>query len=131
MPNPGPHQLARDRIDVSLVQCGWTIQDKRTNNLYASHGIAIREYQIDFDLADSILFIDKKPVGVIEAKRPVCSSLVVMKMMSNMFSYLECADHQCNSVKKKFNFEQKLSISDGQQGRSIKRMDLFTRGDYY
>ena len=70
MPNQSPEQLARDRIDAALVQCGWTIQDKKKINLSTSLGVAVREYQTDTGPADYILFVDKKPVGVIEAKRP-------------------------------------------------------------
>lgn len=70
MPNQNPEQLARDRIDAALRQCGWTIQDKKKINLSASLGVAVREYQTDTGPADYILFVDKKPVGVIEAKRP-------------------------------------------------------------
>ena len=69
-PNQSPEQLARDRIDAALVQCGWTIQDKKKINLSTSLGVAVREYQTDTGPADYILFVDKKPVGVIEAKRP-------------------------------------------------------------
>ncbi|HZV69326.1 MAG TPA: type I restriction endonuclease [Saprospiraceae bacterium] len=69
MPNQSPEQLARDHIDASLVQSGWVIQDKKKFNLSAAPGVAIREYQTDTGPADYILFVDKKPVGVIEAKR--------------------------------------------------------------
>lgn len=69
MPNQNPEQLARDRIDATLRQCGWTIQDKKKINLTAALGIAVREYQTDTGPADYILFVVKKPVGVIEAKR--------------------------------------------------------------
>ncbi len=67
--NQNPEQLARDRIDTELIQCGWVIQDKSKINLSASTGIAVREYQTDIGPADYVLFVDKKPVGIIEAKR--------------------------------------------------------------
>ena len=70
MPNQNPEQLARDRIDAALRQCGWTIQDKKKINLTAALGVAVCEYQTATGPADYILFVDKKPVGVIEAKRP-------------------------------------------------------------
>ncbi len=70
LPNQSPEQLARDRIDTALRHSGWTIQDKKKINLSAALGIAIREYQTDTGPADYILFVDKKPIGVIEAKRP-------------------------------------------------------------
>lgn len=67
--NQNPEQLARDRIDNQLIACGWTIQNKSSINLHAAIGIAVREYQTDIGPADYALFVDKKPVGLIEAKR--------------------------------------------------------------
>jgi type I restriction enzyme R subunit len=67
--NQAPEQIARDIIDKQLIACGWLIQPKTKINLAAGAGIAVREYQTDAGPADYVLFIDKKPVGVIEAKR--------------------------------------------------------------
>lgn len=67
--NQNPEQLARDNIDKQLRACGWIIQNKNQINLFAGAGVAIREYQTDVGPADYILFVDQKPVGVIEAKR--------------------------------------------------------------
>ncbi len=64
-----PEQLARQNIDNQLVQTGWIIQDYRQLNLSASLGIAVREYPTDSGEADYMLFVDCKPVGVIEAKK--------------------------------------------------------------
>lgn len=69
MPNQNPEQLARDIIDKQLLACGWVIQSKNQINLNASTGVAVREYQTDIGPADYVLFVDKKPVGIIEAKR--------------------------------------------------------------
>ena len=69
MTNQNPEQIARDNIDRQLILCGWVIQDKNRINLGAGTGVAVREYQTDIGPADYILFVDKKPVGVIEAKR--------------------------------------------------------------
>lgn len=52
-----------------LSASGWVIQDMSTINFSAGKGIAIREYQTDVGYADYVLFIERKPVGVIEAKR--------------------------------------------------------------
>ena len=67
--NQNPEQLARDEIDRQLIACGWVIQDKNTINLSANLGVAVREYQTDVGPADYVLFVNKKPVGIIEAKR--------------------------------------------------------------
>ena len=69
MTNQNPEQIARDNIDKQLIACGWIIQDKKKFNLAAGLGIAIREYQTDIGPADYVLFVDKKAVGIIEAKR--------------------------------------------------------------
>ena len=67
--NQTPEQKARSQIDKMLNQAGWVIQDKNKVNLSLSFGIAIREYQTDAGPADYVLFVDRKAVGVIEAKR--------------------------------------------------------------
>ena len=67
--NQNPEQKARDKIDKMLELAGWIVQANNSINFTAGKGIAIREYQTDVGPADYILFIDKKPVGVIEAKR--------------------------------------------------------------
>lgn len=62
-------QLARDRIDEKLRQAGWVIQDKNKTDFSAGLGVAIREYQTEAGPADYVLFVNRKPVGVIEAKK--------------------------------------------------------------
>ena len=63
-----PEQIARQHIDRMLVEAGWMIQDVKALNLSDGPGIAIREYPTDSGPADYLLFVDRKPVGVIEAK---------------------------------------------------------------
>jgi type I restriction enzyme R subunit len=67
--NQNPEQIARDTIDKMLHSAGWVIQSKSTVNLAAAKGVAVREYQTDIGPADYVLFVDRKPVGVIEAKK--------------------------------------------------------------
>lgn len=69
MPNQNPEQIARDFIDKQLVACGWVVQSKSKINLSENLGVAVREYTTDVGPADYVLFVDGKPVGVIEAKR--------------------------------------------------------------
>src|SRR5262245_29247072 len=66
--NQNPEQVARDRIDAKLAEAGWSVQDKKALDFNAGRGIAVREYQTDIGPADYALFIDRKAVGVIEAK---------------------------------------------------------------
>lgn len=67
--NQNPEQIARDRIDEMLRQAGWIVQSKKEIDLFAGTGVAIREYQTDVGPADYVLFVNQKPVGIIEAKR--------------------------------------------------------------
>jgi type I restriction enzyme R subunit len=67
--NQHPEQVARDNIDEMLVQAGWVIQSKNRINLAANKGVAVKEYQTDVGPVDYALFVEGKPVGVIEAKR--------------------------------------------------------------
>lgn len=69
MPNQNPEQIARDKIDAQLIAAGWLVQSKAAMNLAAGPGIAVREYSTEVGPADYVLFIDKKPLGLIEAKR--------------------------------------------------------------
>jgi type I restriction enzyme R subunit len=69
MTNQNPEQIARDKIDNMLILAGWVVQSKNKVNLAANKGVAVREYQTDGGIADYALFVDKKPVGIIEAKR--------------------------------------------------------------
>ena len=66
--NQNPEQVARDLIDEKLAEAGWHVQSKDAINFDAGLGIAVREYQTDVGPADYVLFVDKKAVGVIEAK---------------------------------------------------------------
>jgi type I restriction enzyme R subunit len=61
---PSPEELAREKIDKLLTDCGWTIQNRNTINLSAARGIAIRER----DEVDYLLFVDGKAIGTVEAK---------------------------------------------------------------
>ena len=66
--NRTPEEAARDSIDEMLSQAGWVVQDNKTIDFSAGFGIAVREYRTDDGTADYVLFIGKKPVGVVEAK---------------------------------------------------------------
>jgi len=69
MTNQNPEQIARDNIDRQLIACGWIIQKYKDKNVFAGIGVAITEYPTETGPADYALFVDGKPVGIIEAKR--------------------------------------------------------------
>ena len=65
---PTPEALARENIDAQLTAAGWLVQDLARKNLYAGRGVAIREFPLQTGFADYLLFVDRKAVGVVEAK---------------------------------------------------------------
>lgn len=65
-----PEQKAREVIDQRLELAGWVVQDYRKVNLGAGLGVAVREHPInDTERADYLLYVNRTPVGVIEAKK--------------------------------------------------------------
>lgn len=66
--NQNPEQIARDKIDALLRESGWVVQPAKKIDFSVGLGIAVREYQTDVGPVDYALFVDKRAVGVIEAK---------------------------------------------------------------
>lgn len=64
-----PEEKARCVIDNNLRQSGWIVQDLNRLNLSASLGVAVREFPTSTGEVDYALFVDGRPVGVVEAKR--------------------------------------------------------------
>ncbi len=52
-----------------MEAAGWRVQARERINLNASKGVAVAEFPLDTGEADYMLFVDKRPIGVIEAKR--------------------------------------------------------------
>ena len=65
-----PEQKARVDIDTALAGAGWVVQSRDEMNLAAGKGVAVREFKLasGHGLADYLLFVDGKAVGVLEAK---------------------------------------------------------------
>ncbi|WP_018972506.1 type I restriction-modification enzyme R subunit C-terminal domain-containing protein [Rudaea cellulosilytica] len=64
-----PEQRAREQIDAQLAACGWFVQSADAVDFTAGRGIAIREARLKTGPCDYLLLVDRKPVGVIEAKK--------------------------------------------------------------
>lgn len=63
-----PEEKARLIIDKKLEEACYVVQDVKEFNPMAALGVVVREWQTDSGPADYIIFINKRPVGVIEAK---------------------------------------------------------------
>ncbi len=64
-----PEELARQQIDALLTEGGWVIQNYKKLDLSAGRGIAVREVPLAQGRCDYLLLVDRKPIGVIEAKK--------------------------------------------------------------
>src|SRR5947199_10284145 len=82
---PSPEELAREKIDPLLQQCGWILQNRTTINLSASRGVAIREALLQRrDEVDYLLFVDGKAIGTVEAK-PEGHTLIGVEEQSDKY----------------------------------------------
>jgi len=63
-----PEESARQKIDALLTQCGWMVQDYTALNLSAARGVALREVPLQNGRCDYLLLVDRKAVGIVEAK---------------------------------------------------------------
>ena len=81
---PDPEELARKEIDTLLALCNWVVQDKRSVNLSASRGVAVRELSFKTGEPDYTLFVDGKAIGTIEAK-PAGHSLTGVEEQSEKY----------------------------------------------
>ena len=64
-----PEQLARRQIDAQLVACGWVVQNYKQFKPTIGRGIALREAPLKSGTCDYLLLVDRKAVGVLEAKK--------------------------------------------------------------
>ena len=82
-----PEQEARVNIDRLLEQAGWSVQNADSINLYASSGVAVREFPLKsgHGTADYLLYVNQKAAGVVEAK-PEGSTLTGVEVQSEKYS---------------------------------------------
>jgi type I restriction enzyme R subunit len=64
-----PEELAREKIDAMLTASGWAVQNYKDFNPSAARGIALREVPLKSGRCDYLLLLDRKAVGVVEAKK--------------------------------------------------------------
>jgi len=74
-------------IDRQLIGAGWSVQDRRSLNLFAAQGVARREATMatGHGRADYLLYLDQRVVGVIEAK-PEGTPLSGVEWQSAMYA---------------------------------------------
>ncbi len=82
-----PEEQARVLIDEQLTRAGWHVCDRKDIDLVNHQGNAVREVIMDagHGRADYLLYVDKRVVGVIEAK-PVGTTLAGVQWQSAMYA---------------------------------------------
>ena len=68
-PRAGASSTATISMDAMLAATGWTVQDDKAFDPSASVGIALREVPLKSGRCDYLLLVNRKPVGVVEAKK--------------------------------------------------------------
>lgn len=82
-----PEEQARVLIDAQLVAAGWVVQDRESIDLVNHVGVAVREVIMEkwAGRADYVLYLNRKMVGVIEAK-PQGTTLMAVQWQSHRYS---------------------------------------------
>jgi type I restriction enzyme R subunit len=82
-----PEEQARVLIDAQLIAAGWVVQDREAIDLVNHVGVAVREVIMEkwAGRADYVLYINRKMVGVIEAK-PKGTTLMAVQWQSHRYS---------------------------------------------
>ncbi|HXI13787.1 MAG TPA: type I restriction-modification enzyme R subunit C-terminal domain-containing protein [Thermoanaerobaculia bacterium] len=78
-----PEQQARQSIDAQLTECGWLVQDMTNADFSAGPGIALREVRLKTGPCDYLLLFDRKPLGVIEAKKQGTTLSIIADQSTN------------------------------------------------
>lgn len=82
---PPPEAQARQDIDRMLAASGWAVQDRKDTNLHAGDGVAIREFPLPgHGFADYLLYVERKAVGVVEAK-PAGTTLSGVELQARQY----------------------------------------------
>jgi hypothetical protein len=65
-----PEARARQNIDLLLEECGWLVQNRDEMNIYASKGVAVREFAMPgVGEANYLLSADGGAIGVVSELR--------------------------------------------------------------
>ena len=85
--NLPPEKRARVLIDEQLTQAGWVVQDRKNIDLVNHVGVAVRETILKnvSGVADYLLYLNRKIIGVIEAK-PSGVTLTEVQWQSHRYS---------------------------------------------
>lgn len=69
MPDTTPEKRARQQIDAQLIAAGWVVQDYKAADFSVGRGVALREVPLKSGPCDYLLLVDRRSLGVIEAKK--------------------------------------------------------------
>ena len=88
-------QRARVRIDAQLAAAGWVVQSRKHLDLFAADGVAVREVVMapGHGRVDYLLYVDRRVVGVVEAK-PEGTPLSGVEWQSAMYATGLPEDHR-------------------------------------
>jgi type I restriction enzyme R subunit len=83
-----PEAEARLQIDALLTGAGWIVQNYKEVDFSAGRGIALREVPLKTGPCDYLLLVDRKQLGVVEAKKAGTTLSVVADQSTRYASSL-------------------------------------------
>jgi hypothetical protein len=107
-----PEQKAREQIDKLLRACGGDVQNYRAFNPAVGRGIALREVPVTGRRRDYLLLADRKPLGVIAAKKraTMLSSIADRLNLSEIKSIVLPVPPQAEQKRIVAEVERRLSV---------------------
>jgi len=112
-----PEERARQRSDELLEAAGWKVQDYKKLNFSASTGVAVREFPLKSGASDYLLFVNRKAVGVVEAK-PEGHTLGGVDTQSDKYLFSLPSSLQCICKPLPFGYES-LEIVDSFESGTV------------
>ena len=87
-----PEERARKKNDQLFEVAGWKVQSYVGFNLGASVGVAVCDFPLKAGFADYLLFVNRKAVGVVEAK-PEGTTLGGVAEQDHFSSPVSCGNY--------------------------------------
>ena len=109
----------RSEIDRLLTAAGWVLQDVNELNLYAGTGVAVREVSTGAGRADYLLYVDRRLVGVLEAKREG-GDLSTAQGQADRYAHGLTVAQQVSAWRAPLPFQY---VSDGNEFRLVNLLD--------
>ncbi|WP_258349360.1 DEAD/DEAH box helicase family protein [Saccharopolyspora gregorii] len=116
---PLAEREVRTRLETELELAGWAVQERNVLDLHSYQGVAVREVHMGRGYADYLLYVDRKPVGVIETKSEG-NDLTAAQAQAANYAHGLTESQQSNAWRTPLPFQY---VTDGNEVRFYNDLD--------